>query len=424
MQHVATNARIGTPVTFTIPPGTGSFSIVSQAVSATPDITLSAGGQSISLPNSVVPRLVKEPNGTTFYDDFVGSPGEPATALAFYGGLSPSTGAFTVPNTTGGLTAFASGVPPGQWNMTVGDFALECTEINDPTLTCTGGNTTNTYDITVLTKPVAGATGTVDVGIYLVTTTLTSAAAAATNPSVQRFIATLQILYRRAGLCLGNVTLYDVPEWAKTRFATGVNAAQTDPCSELDQMFTLSLPGKNELSFFFVDDIVQPTGGNTQTSVVGIDGTIPGPSSFGGTVHSGAVVNSSDLLQGVAACGASPAFVNCGADLVAYIAAHEGGHWMGLYHTTEGFGDAFDPVTDTGQCACGACAPAASRSSCIDNPALQPGQQPTEMFGPFCNKGGSCDGSQFLMFWLIDQTSVGAFSSQQGRIVRANPVVR
>ncbi|MFL5424714.1 MAG: hypothetical protein ACJ783_06745, partial [Myxococcales bacterium] len=61
---------------------------------------------------------------------------------------------------------------------------------------------------------------------------------------------------------------------------------------------------------------------------------------------------------------------------------------------------------------------------CIDNPALQPGQQPTEMFGPFCNKGGSCDGSQFLMFWLIDQTSVGAFSSQQGRIVRANPVVR
>jgi hypothetical protein len=416
-------ATVGDVVPFDIPAGTGGFTIVSQAVIAqTADIILAAGGQTFPIPNSVVPLRVKEPNGTTFYDDLVGSPADPATGLAFYGGISPSTGAFTVPNTTAGLNAFANGVPAGTWNLTVGDFALECTEINDPTLTCTGGSTTSTYDITVLRQPLVGATGTVDVGIYLVSNAFTGAAAAAANPSVQRFVATLQTLYARAGLCLGNVTLYDVPAWAKTRFATGVNAEQTDPCSELDQMFTLSLPGKNEISFFFVDDITQGTGGGVGT-VVGIDGTIPGPSSIGGTVHSGAVVNAADLT--LANCTSSIDFLHCGADLTAYISAHEGGHWMGLYHTTEAFGDAFDPVTDTGQCLCTVCASATARAKCIqNNPTLPPGQVPTEVLGTDCTRGGSCDGSQDLMFWLIDKTSVGAFSPQQGRIVRANPVVR
>jgi hypothetical protein len=46
------------------------------------------------------------------------------------------------------------------------------------------------------------------------------------------------------------------------------------------------------------------------------------------------------------------------------------------------------------------------------------------VFGPNCSAGGSCDGSQYLMFWIIDNSSVGAFSPQQAQIVRANPVVR
>ena len=40
----------------------------------------------------------------------------------------------------------------------------------------------------------------------------------------------------------------------------------------------------------------------------------------------------------------------CGADQVAYIAAHESGHYLGLYHTTEANAGIFDPLGDTPQC--------------------------------------------------------------------------
>jgi hypothetical protein len=421
VQHIGTRT-VGDVVPFTVPANSAGFSIVSQAVNAQKnDVTIFSGGQGFLVANSVVPELVKDPNGATFYNDNAKPPADLSTALAAYGGLSPSTGTFTAPNTTAALNAFAGGVTAGNWTFTVGDLALECVQAG-PTV-CTGGSTTSTYDITVITQPAKaiGATSTVHIGIYLVTNSLTAATAAG-DPGMLRMVSTLGTLYGRAGLTVAQPTFYDVPASAKALYATGVAADHTGPCDELDQMFTLSVAGKNELSFFFVDDILQSANGGVG-SVVGIDGTVPGPSSIGGTVHSGAVVNASNL--GTGTCGATLDFLGCGSDLVAYIAAHEGGHWMGLYHTTEAFGNLFDPVADTAQCPCTSCAPAASQAKCIqNNPALPPGQVPTEMTGPNCNKGGSCDGSQFLMFWLIDNTSIGNFSAQQAQIVRANPVVQ
>jgi hypothetical protein len=52
---------------------------------------------------------------------------------------------------------------------------------------------------------------------------------------------------------------------------------------------------------------------------------------------------------------------------------------------------------------------------------------PTFMVGSDCNKGPfvpQCDGSQLLMFWLIDRTSVGNVSSHQSQVMRLNPLVR
>src|SRR5207248_542711 len=179
---------VGNVVPFDIPTNTGGFSIVSQAVNAqTGDVTFSFSGQNVTVPNSVVPLIVKDPSGATFYDDNAPLPDDISTALAVYDDLSPSTGA-----------------------------------------------------------------------------------TAEVSPGFTRMISTLQTIYSRAGLCLGNVTLYDVPTWAKARFATGVSADKTGPCDELDQMFTLSLPG-NALNFFFVDDITQPASGGGVGSVVGID---------------------------------------------------------------------------------------------------------------------------------------------------------
>ena len=113
--------RVGTIVSFRVPQGTGSLSIVSQAVSAPDAITF----QSNQIPNTVVPTLVKAPDGSTIYDDNVNPPQDPSGQQAFYGGSSPSTGAFTLPNATPLLqSSAASGLAAGTWQFTVNDFEI------------------------------------------------------------------------------------------------------------------------------------------------------------------------------------------------------------------------------------------------------------------------------------------------------------
>ena len=218
---------------------------------------------------------------------------------------------------------------------------------------------------------------------------------------MQRYLSTLAVLYGRAGLCLGTITFYDVPSWAKNKWATGIDANKTSPCDGLDQMFTLSKEG-NALNFFLVDSITQGSS-TTAGEVVGIDGTIAGPSSIGGTVHSGAVVNFSDYASG-SGCSGAPNFTKCGADVTAYITAHEGGHWMGLYHTTESIGGIYNPLSDSPQCICdSACGVASSATACCYESehggftGSCTSGEPTFLTGANCTKSTStCGGGDFV----------------------------
>ena len=143
-------------------------------------------------------------------------------------------------------------------------------------------------------------------------------------------------------------------------------------------------------------------------------------SDLGGTINSGAAVSSADLS--LTGCGSTLDVTRCGADEVAYIAAHEGGHWMGLYHPTELFGDTFDPLSDTATCACTACAPASAQSHCIANNANA--SSPTTMSGSWCTSSTTCGGGDNLMFWVISSSSQGTLTSDQGLTMRSNPLVR
>ena len=398
---------VGDVVQFQVPAGAASISIVSQAVHAKASIEYNGG----TLDNTVVPTLLKEPGGATLYDDSANPPSDLSTATVYYSTDSPATGVLTLPNTTAGLTFAASGLPAGTWQFQVNDYAAECSATDG----CDGGATDGLYNVSVLVKPgPAMSSGTLDLAFYLVGAQGLTAATAPGNAHVQRMLSTLETLYAQADLCVGSVTFYDVPSWAQARYATGIDADKLGPCDDLAQMFTLSRAG-NTLNFFLVEEISSSNAGG---EVVGLDGTIPGPSTLGGTIHSGAAVSAADLTQG--SCGSAIDFAHCGADLVAYIAAHEGGHWMGLYHTTEATGDLFDPLSDTPTCTCSLCTSGARQAAC------GAASNPTYLEASDCTgTPAACGGGDDLMFWFLDPSlSQGKLSAQQGEVMRANPLVQ
>ena len=407
--------RVGDAIRFEVPPGTGTLSIVSQAVTAID--TVNYQGQVI--PNTVVPTLLTAPDGGLLYDDNVQPPNDPSGTLVYYGADSPSTGAFTLPNTTPMLAAVqeGGGFAPGSWSFTVNDFALECTT----TAGCDGGTASGSYDVRVLTEPgPTPSTGTIDVAFYLVGANGITSASAPGNSHVKRMVQTLGTLFDNAGICLGTVTFWDVPAWAQTLYANGIDADRTGPCDNLSQMSTLARD-ENTLNFFLVGSINASVAGGT---VVGVDGTIPGPSSIGGTIHSGAAVSAADLSSGT--CTGSLNLAACGADVVGYIAAHEGGHWLGLYHTSESDGETFDPIADTPTCVCDTCVSPSQRPNCA-TPGRAPPSHPTLVGPSDCRQGtAACGGADNLMFWGLEQ-SIGAhghLTAQQSQVMRTNPVVQ
>lgn len=419
---------VGETVRFTVAPGTAGFSIVSQSSSGTVDTITFAGH---ALRNSVVPTLLRQPDGQTLFDDSASVPSDPTTAFYLFRGGPPSTGVMTIPNTTRALTAASPGLPSGEWSFEVNDYALECLA----SASCSGGTDAGRYDVTVITRPPPYQTGTVDLSFYLVTSTL-GASEATTDVHVQRFLSTLGQIYASAGLCLGTITFHDVPSWARARYATSIDISQAGPCDDLAQMFTLSQPG-NALEFFLVDDLVQGTTPVAGGVLVGEAAAIPGPSGIAGTTISGAVVSIADLAhgdgcQGPPRYGTSPdGGAVCGADATAYVTAHEGGHWMGLLHTTEATGVTNDPLSDTPVCQCAtACGVSAAALGCCVDPATHgfsgscPSMQPTVLTATNCLRDETtCGGARNLMFWLVEASSVGDLSSQQSQVIRANPVV-
>ena len=416
----------GDNVAFTVPAGTASFTIMQQAKIANLNVTYK--GQVID--NSAVPGVILKPNGSRAYDDNDPAFGpssspdggtDPSGLYGFYGGGSPTTAAFTIPNTAFSLDA---GVPPGTWHFTVNDYAYECvtgTSCND------GGTAGNTYDVIVVTKPAPPAKPTLDLAFYIiadVTNPLTgqklTSTSAASDPSVQRMVSTITMLYGNAGITISTPVFYDVSAAAVARFGTSINADTTGPCDELDQMFTLSAghPG-NVLNLFLVQSITSKS--NQGGSVVGIDGTIPGPSSLSGTVHSGAAVSLADLFSHTGSCVGGPD-ISCGADLTAFIAAHEAGHFLGLFNTTESDGRDFDPITDTPKCPCLYCSSSTDRPKCVTGGTAS---SPIVIDASLCaSPQAGCGGGENLMFWQLQAPySVGALSAQQGSIMALSPVV-
>jgi hypothetical protein len=278
------------------------------------------------------------------------------------------------------------------------------------------------YSLSALTTPAAtGGTSripdrtTLDVAFHIVDSTppligITAATAKGT-PAIQRMVESLAWHFAGAGACLGTITFYDEPTWARDRFSTQTSADDPDPCGNLPLLLSTSVQGQQTLDLFLVPFLSPRT-----SNIIGVDGTIPGPASINGTVASGAVVSASDLFSGTcppAGSGQAPAPFTCGSDLVAYVSAHEAGHYLGLFHPTEAGGDRFDPLDDTPHCECSSRCGFSGIDCSVGVPATR------------CARADPhCAGGANLMFWQLGPNSQGYLSPEQAAIVRTSPIMR
>jgi hypothetical protein len=220
-----------------------------------------------------------------------------------------------------------------------------------------------------------GSTATVDLHFILVGVEGIDASTAAEDATLQGVIDAVDALWSTAGLSVGEVSFEDfggdVDRYTVLDAQTEFN----------DLLATVSLPSPKVLPVFLVDEITDE-GSTTLGKAAGP----PGLSTIDGTSKSGMVASAADLQS-------DP-------DKTARIIAHEGGHFLGLFHPTEKDGSDRDPISDTPECT-------------------------TDSNGDGVYAPSECAGSgaDNLMFWA-ESDAMDGLSGDQGWVLVRNPLAR
>jgi hypothetical protein len=177
------------------------------------------------------------------------------------------------------------------------------------------------------------ATGVLDLNIFLTGANGWTAATAPTDPAFVAMLESVDGIYSQVGLSLGEIAYFDVD--SRYRVLESIQGATSD----MMQMFSTMPEGAlNAANLFFVEEIQSPFGGLGGGTILGIAGGIPGPVLVPGTGRSGVAVGTKLVAGGPS---------------LAHVVAHELGHYLGLFHTTENLGGligpAHDPLPDTPQ---------------------------------------------------------------------------
>jgi hypothetical protein len=302
----------------------------------------------------LTPVKVTAPDGSTLFDLF-----DPlATNYKVKGGAYVPFGAL-YPNTP------RLSLQPGKYTFTMGS--------SDPT----------TAKMDVIFKTGSGIldNGTLPMVFFFTENNTLNAASAKTDTVFQTAVKNVQSIYASVGITctIDDSSYIDLPNSA--------SLAVIDTRAELGDLFA-SAKGQNKagLSYFFIDQYAFENGGN----VLGISGGIPGAPGLLGTAHAGVSV-------AFAIAKDDPAVLTT-------VMAHEGGHYLGLFHPTESTGTSFDPLLDTPEC------PASSYDTNGDGKV-----SPSE-----CASGG---GAENVMFWAVGGQSQVTLTEDQKFVLMRNSLV-
>lgn len=193
---------------------------------------------------------------------------------------------------------------------------------------------------------------TIDLNVYLVGVPGIDADSAAGDEDMQEVLDGFEEIYDQADVEIGELNFHDID--GEEGEAYRIVRSQ----EELSELVSLSErpEGGEDASLsanvFFVESMQLNSGfGGVQSGAIGISLGLPGPAGLHGTPGSGVVFTSE--YMGEEETESSLGDTVNGNDLTGIVLAHELGHYVGLFHTSEQFGQGYDPLDDTPECTSG-----------------------------------------------------------------------
>jgi hypothetical protein len=198
----------------------------------------------------------------------------------------------------------------------------------------------NDFDLTALVKRSFGTVqaGRLDLDFYFVSGVTLTASSAAGSSTMANYIDGIEQILLQADIAVGDVGYYDVPA------SSFGNIADYD---ELIDLFDQGVPSDDRVLNVFLVNNLNMSGSNP----LGVAAHIPGPALMSGTGQAGIAVVDQYLQSNQPGTAAA-------------LTAHEIGHYLGLYHSTEVGGGVSDPLLDT--------PPSCNAGSCWDTNLMDP----------------------------------------------------
>lgn len=173
-----------------------------------------------------------------------------------------------------------------------------------------------------------------DINLYLVGVPGVDASTADTDSDIQSMIGHTDSILQQVGIELGEVRYYDVPDEAEQQYSIIRSREDVHQLAAYSQTPGDGVQDLRSVNVFLTEQFSMSDG----TGAIGMSLGIPGAAALHETAFSG-VAMTAEHLGGFG-----------GAEESAEILAHEVGHFMGLFHTTEQGGQSASPLQDVPQC--------------------------------------------------------------------------